>query len=177
VGGIVKENDNSLWVMGRVAQASGNVSSYVGGAADTWLARIDSSGNLLNNYTYGGNDLDYAYGIGMDPMGNVLLSGLTRSSTGFAYGPGLGMLDFWLLKINPSNGDTLANWRWGGSGNDYLHEALFNGTDSTEIIVFGRSQSSDGWLSQNYGGNDLYVAKMEYAQSAPTALYSISKIR
>jgi hypothetical protein len=176
VGGIIKENDNSLWVMGRVGQASASVSNYVGGAADTWLARIDSSGNLLNNYTYGGNDLDYAYGIGMDPSGNILLSGLTRSSSAYAYGPGLGMLDFWLLKINPTNGDTLANWRWGGSGNDYLHEVMFNGSDSSEIVVFGRSQSSDGWLSGNHGGNDLYVAKMQYATTAATAANPVPNI-
>jgi hypothetical protein len=165
------ENDTSIFIMGRVGQATGDVSSYNGGVGDVWLVNIDSSANIRWEQTYGGSDYDYAYGLSLDPKGDVLISGLTRSVDGNLPDTSYGNFDFWLMEVSPM-GDSLASWRWGGSSSDYLHDVAFVDGDTNQIVLFGRSQSNDFWVPGNQGGNDLYVAKAYYKGVAPvTAVY------
>ncbi len=169
------ENDTSIFVMGRVSQASGDVSTYNGGNGDTWLVNLDSTGAIRWEQTYGGSDFEYSYGLNFDPGGDLLISGLSRSTDGNLPDTSYGNFDFWLMEVSPI-GDSLNSWRWGGSSSDYLHEVAFNGNDSSELILIGRSQSSDFWVPSNQGGNDLYIAKMEYAPVSIPSFVSIPKL-
>ncbi|MFX1304555.1 MAG: hypothetical protein ACFE9X_14460, partial [Promethearchaeota archaeon] len=61
------------------------------GFLDVFLAKFDSSGNLLTNTTMGGFDNEAGKGITLDSSNNIIIGGYTESY-------GAGSDDFLLLK-------------------------------------------------------------------------------
>ncbi|MHA1279347.1 MAG: hypothetical protein ACTSQ8_19285 [Candidatus Helarchaeota archaeon] len=65
---------------------------------------------LLWNYTFGGTNMDYGYGVAVASDGSIYCVGKT-------YSFGAGEFDFMLIKYSP-NGTREWNATWGGSGKD-----------------------------------------------------------
>jgi len=84
--------DGSVYVVGLTA-------SYSIGWYDVFVAKLDSSGNLLWFRTIGGSDNDWGYNIGVAPDGSIYVVGSTRSF-------GAGDYDVFVAKLN-SNGELL----------------------------------------------------------------------
>src|SRR4030095_13819633 len=57
---------------------------YNGGAVDAFLAKFDTTGQLIWSTYYGGAWADRARGVGCDQVGNVYLSGFTESDSSIA---------------------------------------------------------------------------------------------
>src|SRR6185503_5225659 len=56
-------------------------------AVDAFVTKLNPAGNALVYSTYlGGNSMDAAYGIALDPVGNAYVTGYTYS-TNFPYTP------------------------------------------------------------------------------------------
>jgi len=72
---------------------AGYTDSFGAGYRDFWLVKIDSSGNMQWNKTYGGTGWDYAYALVQTGDGGYALAGLTSSL-------GAGSGDFWLVKTD-----------------------------------------------------------------------------
>jgi len=92
---------------------TGWTSSYGAGGYDFWLVKIDSSGNMQWNRTYGGAKSDNAYSVIQTGDGGYAIAGYTNS-----YGAGL--TDFWLVKAD-SAGGVLWNETYGGAKNDQAY--------------------------------------------------------
>ena len=75
---------------------AGETSSYGAGSSDAWVIKIDSSGNIVWQKTYGGPAADSARSIQQTADGGYILACITRS-----YGSGND--DIWILKLD-SNG-------------------------------------------------------------------------
>ncbi len=87
------------------------------GSNDIWLLRLDDSGNLLWEKTYGSSQADVAISIANTPDGGLILLGATNGSDGdvpFHYGD-IFALDWLVIKT-----DSLGNVQWskdiGGTG-------------------------------------------------------------
>ena len=74
---------------------AGTTYSFGAGSADFWLVKVDSSGNMQWNQTYGGAGADFAYSMVQTMDGGYALAGETYSS-------GASDSDFWLVKVNYS---------------------------------------------------------------------------
>ncbi|HJW30791.1 MAG TPA: hypothetical protein VJ508_16265, partial [Saprospiraceae bacterium] len=61
---------------------SGYTSSFGAGLQDFWLFRVDASGNMLWNKTYGGTGSDYGYGVVQTSDGGYAMTGRTTSFGG-----------------------------------------------------------------------------------------------
>jgi len=89
---------------------AGYTSSYGTGASDAWVLKLDSTGNINWQKTYGGIDYDYAHSIQQTVEGGYILTGNTCSF-------GAGGADIWIIKL-----DSIGNMSWqktyGGIGSE-----------------------------------------------------------
>lgn len=71
---------------------AGRTDSFGAGNGDTWILKLDASGNITWQRTYGGSGMDYAYAIGPAVDGSTLVGGVTASF-------GAGNYDAMVLKL------------------------------------------------------------------------------
>jgi len=90
---------------------AGATAPSLGGSYDAWFVKVDASGNMLWNKTYGGTDYDWAYSVVQTTEGGYALAGTTMSF-------GDGSEDAWLVKTDAA-GNMLWNKTYGGTGGDY----------------------------------------------------------
>jgi hypothetical protein len=138
--------------------------SYGAGRFDFWLVKVDSSGALQWNKTYGGTGDDEAYCIVQTSDSGYALAGSTTSS-------GSGGYDFWLVKTN-SSGNKQWDKTFGGTGNDQACSIVQTGDGGYAIAGVTNSSGSgkeDFWLvktdssgnsqwNKTYGGLESDVA-------------------
>jgi hypothetical protein len=101
--GVSVDSSGSIYVTGRT-------DSFGAGLSDVFLLRLDSSGNLVWQKTWGGVSYDEGRGITLDSAGHIYVTGLTSSF-------GTGADDGVVLKFD-SSGNLIGQTTWGGSGGD-----------------------------------------------------------
>ena len=152
-------------VLAGTASNNGDVTGYRGGGGDFWLIRIDGSGNLLWEKTYGSSAQDVPMSIACTPENGFILFGTTNGSDGdvpFHYGDFFSM-DWLVIKT-----DSMGNLQWskdlGGSGTEGNGSILV--VDSNYFLV-SNSFSTDIdctdtiWHSGVNTGSDYYVLKLD----------------
>jgi hypothetical protein len=107
---------------------AGFTESFGAGLSDVWVLKLDASGTVAWQQTYGGTDDDEAFAIQQTNEGGYIVAGVTES-----YGAGL--TDAWVLKLSASGGVT---WQktYGGTG---LEEAR-----SIRLTAGGKTASTFG---------------------------------
>ena len=69
------------------------ISGLTSGANDYGLIKLDSSGNLISSFTFGGSSMDHCFGMDISDDGYIFLTGHTLSGTE--------NWDTYTIKINP----------------------------------------------------------------------------
>lgn len=153
---IVASNDGNYMIVGETRSDDGNVSLNKGGA-DVWLIKIDGSGNLLWEKTYGGSSFDVGRSIKKTQDGNYVIVGSTRSQDGDV-SINRGQNDAWVLKISETG---VKKWQHsiGGSQIDFAYDVIEN--TSNDIIFVGESGSDDFDVLENKGFTDLLIGKIK----------------
>lgn len=95
---------------------AGNTSSFGAGYYDVLLTRLDSTGNVLWQKTYGGTDNDYAYSVKQTSDNGSIVIGRTESF-------GSGKCDVLILKLD-SNGNIQWQKVFGGPDRDWGREIV-----------------------------------------------------
>ncbi|GHC45656.1 hypothetical protein [Ulvibacter litoralis] len=96
---IIRSNDGGYMVLGSTKSSDGDLASRTGDDFDYWLLKLNASGDIVWNKTYGGSQDDTATNITQTSDGGYALSGYSRSSDGDAT-ENAGFQDFWLVKIS-----------------------------------------------------------------------------
>ncbi len=107
--------------------------------------------------TYGGSKIDLPYAITVTKDNKYLVTGRTSSSD-VDVGSNLGLSDVWLLKLD-ENGNIIWKKNYGGSGGESMYaiaQTLDNG-----FIMVGTTLSRDGDVTENKGGSDGWVIKID----------------
>ncbi|MEO0215816.1 MAG: hypothetical protein ABIL14_02230 [candidate division WOR-3 bacterium] len=129
----------------------GATNSTGAGGFDVYLIKVDTTGNLLWEKTFGGNGDDYGYAI-KSYQGNYIIVGNTNSF-------GAGNSDVYLLKTD-AQGNLLWQKTFGGSANDYGNDLAIT-TDG--FIITGSTGSygagsGDVWLIKtDFNGDTLWT--------------------
>jgi len=110
---------------------TGYSSSFGSGGLNFWVIKLDSSGNIIFQKTYGGGGEEYSYWIEQTNDGGYVVVGATAS---FGYGG----YDLWILKLN-SAGDIEWQKAYGTSITEYGWE--IHQTGDGGYIVSGKSGS------------------------------------
>lgn len=124
---------------------------------DVWLLALDENGNKIYSKVYGGAQNDVAYSMTRGADGSLTLAGYTTSNDGDVSGA-KGSQDYWVININPSNGNL--NWQivLGGTGAEYANSVITDADGG--YIVAGVSYSNDGDVDDPLGEGDYWVVKL-----------------
>lgn len=133
------------------------------GIGDYWLVKLDKSGNIQWQKTYGGTGLDEAWCVRVTNDGGYIVAGDSGSYDGDVTGKhssGTGDYDIWILKV-----DNTGNIQWkkcyGGTANDYGYYIQL--TPDGGYVVAGSSSSSNYDLTCNSGNMDAWAFKINNA--------------
>lgn len=133
------------------------------GGFDFWLVKIDTSGNVIWDKTYGGTNNDYLEVIKNTPDGGYLMGGTSYSNAGADKTDSLiggANTDFWIIKID-SAGSKLWDKGIGGDSTDALADIIQ--TQDGNYVLAGSSKSGIGFnkTTTNKGGDDYWIVKMD----------------
>ena len=119
------------------------------GLEDFWIARMDSSGNMLWDYEYGRSGTDIAYDIEATEDGGMIAVGSSVNN---------GSGDIWLLKLNASG---ISEWNTliGGSDEEIALDVKIG--ENGQYYIAGYSKSLDGDVPGNNGGIDIFIAVVD----------------
>ncbi|WP_239004442.1 aryl-sulfate sulfotransferase [Lacinutrix sp. WUR7] len=127
------------------------------GTYDFWVVKIDTTGNIIWEKSFGGSGIDEAWAITNTNDGNYIVVGDTRSNDQDVSNL-LGAADLWIIKISP-DGDLIWEKTMGGSSFDAGRS--ISKTQDNGFIISGSSRSVDGDLNANNGQNDAWVFKID----------------
>jgi hypothetical protein len=152
---LIAENQD-YFIAGSTQSNDGDVSNHYG-AGDFWLVRLDQSGTIIWDKTFGGYASEILDGARNSNDGGVILCGFTRSSTLDVTQFNGGLMDAWIMK---TNSDGSLDWQIsvGGSDSDRAHAAVVSHDGG--VIAAGFTESDDGDISNNLGVGDLWVVKV-----------------
>jgi hypothetical protein len=131
------------------------------GPDDVWVVKLDNAGNLQWQKVLGGNAHESGADIEQTADGGYVLTGVTGSSSSGDVGPGHGMGDFWVVKL-----DNAGNLQWqkvlGGSEVDN-GRAIEQTTDGGYILTGYSTSGSSGDVGPNHNSCDAWVVRLDSA--------------
>ncbi|MFD0795957.1 hypothetical protein ACFQZJ_00680 [Maribacter chungangensis] len=153
---IAKTQDGGYVIAGNTFSSDGDISGTKG-ESDVWLVKIDASGSLVWEHTYGGSSFDAAQAVISSKNGGYFIVGSSKSINKDA-DANYGENDIWLVKT-----DDLGNLVWqksfGGSGLDFAFDIVENLDGS--IVLVGETSSTDFGDAASKGKSDIVMIKLK----------------
>ncbi len=161
---IIQTADGGYAVTGYAESDDGDGSNNEG-FHDNWVLRLDASGNMLWEKSFGFSGHDHSYDIVETEDGGFFFSGfldVTSSNGEGATDKGLnqsahGVGEFWGTRID-SDGNIIWRKFFGGTNNDRSF-GVVNAIDGGFILT-GASESDDFDISSAKGSYDFWVVKV-----------------
>ena len=156
---ILQTSKGDYIVAGSTKSSGGDISDGNNGEYDSWILKLDSSGNKVWDKTFGGSKSDYLSSIQQTFDEGYIVAGSTYSSDGDVIDGNNGDSDFWIFKL-----DSLGNKVWdktfGGTKDDYTRS--IQQTIEGGYIVAGSTRSTGGDISDgNNGWTDYWILKLD----------------
>ena len=137
-----KSNDNDI---------TGNHGNY-----DALVVKLDNSGTIVWQKSFGGSTTDKATSVVEMSNGNFIVLAYTKSTDGDV-SASLGAYDVWLLKLDGS-GNIVAQNSIGGSSDDKSHKIYV--ANNGKFMVTAYSKSGDGDVGHNEGNYDFWIVQI-----------------
>ena len=159
---IISSIEGGYVFIGYTKSNDGDVSGNHGGInkldfLDFWIVKISVLGSIEWQKCIGGTGADVARDVIQTSDGNYIVAGDSYSSDGDLQ-TNFGGPDYFITKIS-NTGNVIWKKSYGGSGWDYAQSLSVN--TSNEIIVVGRTTSSDNDVTGFHGGQeDAWVLKL-----------------
>lgn len=132
-GGTGEDSAYSVAVVDGGYVVAGYTNSFGAGHYDFWVIKLDSTGGIEWQKTYGGTGIDVAYCVAFDLAGtdrHVVVVGETSGSSGD--------YDFLVMRLNLTTGNPIWNYTYGGSADDRARSVAFTGNG---YVVAGSTKS------------------------------------
>ncbi|GAB3941026.1 hypothetical protein GCM10028805_03610 [Spirosoma harenae] len=149
----------------------GTYSLTAAGGKDSYISKVDASGNFLWAKRIGGTGSDISYGITVDAAGNVYSTGSFTETVDFDPGPGTysltatGGKDSYISKLDAS-GNFLWAKQIGGAGYDEGYSIAVDGMGNvyttgyfTETADFNPGPGINAFTTR--GGTNGYISKLD----------------
>jgi hypothetical protein len=145
---ILKDPNGNYYFCGQVGSDDGDIQSVNHGSFDTWIVKIDSSGEIIWEKCYGGSGPEEYPNIKLLNNGNLIVSTTTASNDGDLPAH-YGAYDAWLFIISPE-GEILKNAVF---GND-LHNSIYDVIETQDGGCFFtcEASSTNGMVEGIYHG-------------------------
>ena len=126
------------------------------GGADLWIVKLDSSGSLQWQHSFGGSDIDAGYSVKQTFDGGYITCGISASDDGDVSG-NHGNNDCWVVKLDAS-GNLV--WQESLGGPEEEFGASIVQTADSEYVIAGSSDGNGGDVSGNQGFEDYWIVKL-----------------
>ncbi len=159
---LIQTSDNGYAVIGKSKSNDLEVSENAG-FDDFWVSKLDSSGTIIWEYSFGFAGSDTPYSIIQTNDDGYLLSGVLDVSASNGQGDRNSILsrhaggDYWVIKLNASGVKQWSNY-YGGSFTDTAYDAIQ--TEDDGYIIIGSSDSDDVDITNNLGSYDFWILKI-----------------
>ena len=153
---IAKTLDGSYVITGNTFSADGDVSKS-NGESDFWLVKVNDTGSIVWEQTYGGSGFDAAQAVIASKDEGYFMVGNSKSSdkdTNVNYGEN----DIWIIKTDEA-GNLVWQKSFGGSGLDFAFDIVENSDGS--IILVGETSSDDFQDTVSKGKSDVVMIKVK----------------
>lgn len=159
----LKQTSDGGYILGAGSDSdiSGDKTENSRGGLDYWILKLDGSGNIVWQKTYGGDQPEFDTYIVQTSDGGYFVGGYSDSGiSGDKTVPSKGQRDFWALKLDGS-GNIIWQKAFGGNLVD-RPQAAFQITDGGYLMAgFSNSGISGDKTEPNRGGNDYWIIKMD----------------
>jgi hypothetical protein len=148
--------DGGYIVAGTSPSNNGDVFGNHGGL-DFWVLKLTNTGTIQWKKSYGGSSDEQAYSVKETVDGGYVVTGYTLSTNQDISG-NHGYYDAWVLKLDNAGAIQWQKCLGGGNwdeGNEVLQ------TKDGGYVIIGRSRSSDGDATVNFGSSDFWVIKLD----------------
>lgn len=167
---ISNTNDNGFIVSGYTRSTDGDVTDPGNaGFHDFWILKLDSTGNIQWNKTFGYSGSDQCYKAFPTSTGGYFISGFLdvsasegegnegRSQTGQKGANLHGVGEFWGMLLD-GNGNAIWKRYFGGTNNDRSYDALE--TADGGFLMAGASESDDFDITDSKGSYDFWAVRL-----------------
>ncbi|TGD56921.1 T9SS type A sorting domain-containing protein [Flavobacterium humi] len=139
----------------------------VNAQTDTWVVKLNSSGNKIFEKCYGGTSQEYACGIINDNDGNYVLLSTSSSTDGDVTGHhgNSDTQDYWVTKINKLNGAII--WQKSLGGTEEEQAGTISLASNGDYVINGESYSNDGDITAANGYWDYWMVRLTPALTVP----------
>jgi hypothetical protein len=158
INDLVIDNNGVIYLLGSSNSSWGNPVQPFSGGFDTFIVKLDSSGNLLW-HTF----IDHGSQIDLDNQGDIIVSGSSLNDWSIPNTPinsHSGGYDSFVLKLSPS-GDYIWHTFLGGSAEDGVNEMIVSNEGNIHIV--GLSKATWGSPIRAYMGTfwNAFVAEVD----------------
>lgn len=162
LGNIFPSNDGNYFIIAESnSNISGDKTQNSNGLTDLWILKLDASGNILWQQTYGGNLEDRLATGSLTLDGGLILTSQSSSNiSGDKTAPSKGLSDAWTLKLD-ENG--MIEWQKsiGGSSNDRGNK-IIQTPDGGYVLIADSSSPISGEKTENsFGEGDYWIVKLD----------------
>jgi hypothetical protein len=153
----IKETPDGGYIVVGYSDSSDGDLTENNGLEDLWVVKLDTDGSVVWQHSYGGSGQEEGRSVVCTNDGGYLVAGESFSNDGDVI-QHLGGIDYWVLKLNS---DGKIEWQrvLGGSGLESAMDVLQ--TREGGYMVFGQSRSTNGNITNNHGGYDLWAVKLD----------------
>lgn len=127
------------------------------GFNDCWVARLNASGQIIWQRSYGGSSHEDAIDIIATADKGYIFTGFTQSNDGDVSGGHGVNTDYWVVKLDSTGA---IQWQKCLGGTDQETPRSIVQTADGGYVVSGYSGSSDGDVTGQHGGWDIWVVKL-----------------
>jgi hypothetical protein len=157
INSIYQTADGGYIASGYTRSSDGDV-AVNRGDYDYWVFKINDTGSIVWEQTYGGSNSDMA--TMMSPVNNAyVVTGESNSIDGDITNH-FGGNDMWNIKID-SAGNKIWSKCYGGADEDAGSSVM--PTNDGGVITCGTTTSLDGDVTNNYGNGDMWLIKTDAA--------------
>jgi hypothetical protein len=157
---ILETSDGGYILAGSTASSiSGNKTSPYYGMSDSWVIKLDSSGNKEWEQSYGGSSYELIWYIQENAGGYILGGSSSSTISGNKTSPYYGTDDYWILQL-----DATGNKVWEQSCGGTSQDESFGLQEETDGYVLGGwsdSGFSGNKTNATYGGSDFWLVKLD----------------
>jgi hypothetical protein len=161
----VKSTNNAIYVAsssfsgisGDKTEEMSNSTAY----SDAWLLKLDFNGNILWDRSFGGEGSESLNSINITNSDKIELSCSSNSGiSGNKTEALIGLADYWLLSLEPNNGNIEWQKAFGGTSFDALISSIL--ISNNHYILLGSSLSNiSGDKTENcFGEEDFWIVEM-----------------
>lgn len=157
VGKTIRATSDGGYIMVGYTNSDDHDVSMVKGDRDVWVLKVNATGDIQWEKSYGGSGIDLGNDIQEISGGGYIICGSTTSSDSDLTN-NYGLEDYWLIRITATGA---ISWQKNYGGNMADEAFSVAVSDDGGYIVAGSSASNNQDVSGNHGGTDAWIVKTD----------------